>query len=107
MRRAVERGEDARAVAPPDTRHMTVGRFLDAWLERIEGSLRPTTLDQYRWALRKHVIPRIDGLPLREVRDHHITTMQRELRQSGLGDHARFTVHAILGHVHIPGEWCH
>lgn len=99
MRRAVERGEDARAVAPPDTRHLTVGRFIDLWLERKDGSVQPKTFHQYEWALRKHVKAQIGGLPLRELRDHHLVAMMRDLRESGLSDHSRHHIRNILGHA--------
>src|SRR5207302_5000752 len=36
----------------------TVGEFLEgAWLPSKSGRVEPSTLDQYRWAVRRHIVP--------------------------------------------------
>ncbi len=57
----VERGE---RVAPTN---VTLGAFADAWLERQEARLRPTTHSLYKTYLRLHVKPRLGRRKLQSV----------------------------------------
>jgi hypothetical protein len=46
----------------------TVAAFLvDVWLRSKEGRVEQSTLDQYRWAVNRHIIPLLGAVRLRDL----------------------------------------
>ncbi|HET9078569.1 MAG TPA: tyrosine-type recombinase/integrase [Acidimicrobiales bacterium] len=75
-----------------ETRYATVSEFLlQRWLPaRRARGLKPTTLSSYEWIIRKHIIPNLGSLKLRDVKPHHVTTMIVSLAaEPGRGGRAR------------------
>ncbi len=66
---------------------MTVGEFLEQrWFPVIESTIRPSTFSSYRGQLRLHVIPRIGGIPLQQLRADHLDQLYVQLLKSGRRD---------------------
>jgi len=79
---------------PVDPTRQTVGQFLQAWLEDcMRGSVRPTTLENYRYVIR-HLEP-IAGIQLAKLTPQHIQHLYRQKQDAGL---TRMVVlmHAVL-----------
>jgi integrase len=65
-------------VAPSRDR---LGAYLTGWLTAL--SVKPTTLDNYRTAAEVHVIPRLGGIALADLRAEHVDQLYRELERHG------------------------
>lgn len=67
----------------PDARGLTLGDFLDQWLEEVaKPSVRPWTFEGYEVHVRRHVKPLLGHIPLDKVEPLHIQTlMNRKLRE--------------------------
>lgn len=50
-----------------DPSRQSLAGYLDDWLDAVAPSLRPTTGELYRGAVRNWIAPRIGGLPLQSV----------------------------------------
>ena len=63
-----------------DTRHMTLGAWLNHWLEtRVRGHKAPRTAESYEYLIRVHLTPSpLARLPLADVRTEHIATLLAE-----------------------------
>jgi integrase len=85
-----------------DRNNMTVGEYLDEWIEAHAVEIKPKTLADYRHLIERHVKPHIGGLRLQAVRPARITKLYRDLATSGGRDgnglSARTVayVHAVL-----------
>jgi integrase len=60
---------------------MTVGEFLERWLEDKATQIRPNTLRTYRQPIRTHVIPRIGNVELAKLRPQHLQSLYTHLLQ--------------------------
>lgn len=70
---------DGQYVEPTD---MTLGEYLTDWLEKVQ--VRPSTLDTYKWAVEKQIIPSIGKLELHKVRpidieNHNAKIMKKDI----------------------------
>jgi integrase len=65
----------------PERGKIKLGDYASAWITERPG-LRPRTMDLYRWLLRKHIEPRLGGVPLGKLS----TSMVREWRASLLAN---------------------
>jgi integrase len=84
---------------------VTLGQYmLEDWLPSLDaavagGTLRPTTVAQYRTLATKHVLPRLGGVYLQALSPTHLNRMYGELltcgRRNGKGGLSRTSVHAI------------
>ena len=81
---------------------VTVGSYLDQWIEAHAVQVKPKTLQDYRHLIDRHVKPRIGGVRLQAVRPAQITKLYRDLLteggRSGAGLSPRTVeyVHAVL-----------
>ncbi len=66
-----------------DRGSITVGEYLDQWLDAHAVEIKPRTLDSYRSVLRLYVKPQIGGLRLQAIRPARITKLYRDLLTSG------------------------
>ena len=62
---------------------MTLGEWLDQWLEDIAGTIRPTTLSRYRGAVRNHIKPQIGDRIISRVTPKDIQKLYDRLAQNG------------------------
>jgi hypothetical protein len=69
---------------------ITVGQFLDNWIELHATQLKPTTLNKYRSYLRLYLKPGIGSIKLQELKPSHVQTLYGHLLERPL---APSTVH--------------
>ena len=84
----------------PDPGKLTLGDYLDDWLEQAEGRLRPKTLDRYDVAIRCHVRPTLGKLTLAKLTPLHLARLYAALRkETGLPsiEKVHRTLHKALG----------
>ena len=81
---------------------VTVGSYLDQWIEAHAVQVKPKTLQDYRHLIDRHVKPRIGGVRLQAVRPAQITKLYRDLlteggrNGAGLSPRTVECVHAVL-----------
>lgn len=69
---------------------ITVGQFLDNWIELHANQLKPTTLSKYRSYLRLYLKPGIGSIKIQELKPSHVQTLYGQLLERPL---APSTVH--------------
>ena len=62
---------------------MTLGEWLDQWLENIADTIRPTTLTQYQGAVRIHINPQLGEKPIAQVTGKDIQKLYDALASHG------------------------
>ena len=62
---------------------MTLGEWLDQWLENVAGTIRPTTLTQYQGAVRIHINPHLGEKPIAQVTGKDIQKLYDALASHG------------------------
>lgn len=75
---------------------ITLGEYLPRWLENSKATLRPTTAHQYELIMRKHILPHLAAVKMREIRLDNIEKFYSELIQSGVGIRTVRVTHNIL-----------
>ncbi len=76
---------------------MTVGDFLDKWLNEISASsLRPSTFNLYQGILKKHIYPAIGKSSLSKLTPHQVQTLYNSKIKAGLSVSRVKHMHAIL-----------
>jgi len=85
---------------------MTVGEFLEQWLESILPTVRPNTQRSYGEMIRLWVIPRIGAIKLAHLTGAHLRALQGELLSSGridgkggLAGQSVLKCHRVLKHA--------
>lgn len=85
-----------------DRNAITVGEYLDEWIEAHAMEIKPRTLKDYRMIIRLYVKPYIGRMRLQAVRPMTITKLYRDLLTSGgrdgkgLSARSVVYVHAVL-----------
>jgi integrase len=77
LRAKIARGE---RVAPV---RMTVKDFAQAWLEEQKDVLAPKTIDSYRWAIDKHIVPAFGRRQLQDVTIDDVAILVAKMRRDG------------------------
>lgn len=81
--RRLERQRDTDTVRKAGS-SWTVTKWLTHWLENIAApSVRPTTLDGYRFAINKHLIPGVGAHRLEKLRPEHLERLYVKMMQAG------------------------
>ena len=62
---------------------MTLGEWMDQWLENITGTIRPTTLTRYQGAIRIHINPHLGGKPITQVTGKDVQKLYDALASHG------------------------
>ena len=62
---------------------MTLGEWLDQWLENIASTIRPTTLARYQGAVRIHIDPRLGSKPITQVTGKDVQKLYDALASHG------------------------
>ena len=86
----IERGFDYQASK------ITLGEYLPRWLENAKAALRPKTADQYERIVRKHILPRMGKVQLKDLRLDDIERFYAELLLAGVGVRTVRILHNIL-----------
>lgn len=92
-RKEARRGEYVHPV------QVTVREYLTEWLETHALEVKPKTLDGYRYMINSYVLPRLGGLQLQAVRPAHLTTLYRDLLETG-GQHRTGLSKRTVDYVH-------
>jgi integrase len=100
-RRAAEKKLEARkretagnGGQPVATSAMTVATYLEDW---TTGARRPSTVALHRWAVRKHLAPRLDKVKLARIGKGDVDRLVADLLASGLKPNSVRLIRATLG----------
>jgi integrase len=75
---------------------ITVGAYLEIWLENIQSTLRPRTWEQYASNVNNYLKPSLGDIRLGELQPLQIQSFYTLLRRNGLGDRTIQLVHSVL-----------
>jgi integrase len=106
--RKLEKERDAGKVRKPG-KALTVEAWLNHWLENIAApGLRESSLDAYRVAVRRHLIPGVGAHRLDRLEPEHLeklyTTMMKNGSKPGTAHQAHRTIRTALGEAERRGH---
>jgi len=79
-----------------DPEGLTVGKWLDRWLEIVKDTRRYKTYDLYKAAVENHIKPHLENIKLGRLSKAHIYDMLDALKKDGVGDQTVQKVYKIL-----------
>lgn len=79
---AITADKREQGIRPPDTR-LTVGAFLEDWLEAQQQRVRPRTFQSYESTVRLYIAPSIGAIPLGKLQPEHVARMVGDLSARG------------------------
>jgi integrase len=80
-----------------DTENMTVGEYLDRWLnDSDKGSVRTSTYERHEQIVRLHLNPAIGRVKLSKLTPAHVQGLYRDKLDSGLSPATVQKIHAVL-----------
>ncbi len=85
----------------------TTQDFLMGWLESKKTSLRTSTWTHYEGVIRRHVIPAVGAIKIRDLTPQHIERLYNRLHKNGVGiptiDKIHTALHSALAHATKTG----
>ena len=91
-----ERSKLAQGIYVTDER-LTVENFLHRYLnDYAKHSVRPTTYSIYEGWIRRHIIPQLGKVRLRDLRTIHINQLMEKMRSLGLSNRSVAMTHGVL-----------
>ena len=93
--RIADSRESAPAVADPN---LTLAAYAERWFAHLEaaGSLKPRTLQSYRYLYSTHIAPPLQSLKLRDIHRVHIKSLLAAKHESGLSKSTVRLIRATL-----------
>lgn len=82
-----------------DRSRVTLGQYLDEWIEAHAVETKPKTISDYRYLVEHYIGPRLGNVRLQAVRPATLTRFYRELRESGREDGGALSFNTV-NHVH-------
>ena len=80
-----------------DTENMTVGEYLDRWLNDSDrGSVRPSTYERHEQIVRLHLKPALGCVKLSKLTPAHVQGLYRDKLDSGLSPATVQKIHTVL-----------
>jgi integrase len=80
-----------------DTENMTVGEYLDRWLNDSDrGSVRTSTYERHEQIVRLHLKPALGRVKLSKLTPSHVQGLYRDKLDSGLSPATVQKIHAVL-----------
>ncbi len=80
-----------------DAENLTLGEYLDRWLEgSVKGSVWHTTYRDYAGHVRNHIAPELGRLKMAKLTPAHVQTLYRTKTDSGLSSRTVNYIHATL-----------
>jgi integrase len=79
-----------------DSENLTVGGYLDRWLEAVKGSVRNRTWQRHEEVVRLHLKPNIGGVKLDKLNALQVQSLYRQRLNSGLSARSVEIIHATL-----------
>jgi integrase len=80
-----------------DAGTLTLGEYLDGWLQDVKGTVRHSTHERYEYAIGPHIKPALGRIKLRDLTSAQVRWFYRERLDSGL---APATVHKLHVALH-------
>lgn len=90
LKRDIEHGVDL------SQESLRTSEYIETWLELERDSLRPSTLKGYESYIRRHIIPNLGHLRLKDLSATHVNKMLNEMGKQGLSPRSRNLARAIL-----------
>lgn len=76
---------------------LKVGEYLERWLkDSVEGNVRSRTLSNYQMQVRRHIVPALGRVQLKNLTPAHVQGLYRQKLDSGLSPSSVRYVHAVL-----------
>ena len=75
---------------------LTVGDWLDIWMEEYLGSVKPRTVESYQCQIKNHIRPQLGPIKLEALSTHMIQHFYNGLTKSGLSPKSVKIVHGVL-----------
>jgi integrase len=88
------RDRDLGAYAAPEK--LTLDAYLDRWLAAVEGTVKESTLRNYRDLLRLYVRPTLGMVRLTDLKPLHVQEVYRAMAEKGLSARTVRLCHAVL-----------
>jgi integrase len=79
-----------------DAGALTVGAYLDRWLEDVRNTVRQSTFEGYEYAIRPHIKPALGRIKLKDLSPAHVRWFYRERLDSGLAPATVHKLHVVL-----------
>ncbi len=79
-----------------DDRGLTVGEYLDRWLEDVQDTVRKSTHKRYEYAIRPHIKPALGRIKLKDLTPAHARWFYRDRLDSGLAPATVHKLHVVL-----------
>ncbi|MGH9063501.1 MAG: site-specific integrase [Acidimicrobiales bacterium] len=87
--------EELRAGIDPG--RLNLGSYLQRWLERQDSSDKsPSTVENYRWAIDKHLSPAIGAVPLAKLTPEDVEGVLLAMARAGAARNTMMRVRAVL-----------
>jgi integrase len=82
---------------PLPSEQLTVGRYLQEWVQTTKTRVRLTTWQRYEQLLRRYAIPSLGGLPLTRLEPRHLQQLYIHCLSNGLAPRTTRQLHTVLG----------
>ena len=79
-----------------DSENLTVGDYLDRWLEAVKGSVRDRTWERHEQVVRLHLKPAIGGVKLDRLNALQVQSVYGRKLEAGLSPRSVEIIHATL-----------
>lgn len=83
---------------------LTVGEYLDIWLNNYRSSIRPKTLYQYKGIVNNHLKPGLGDIRLSEMRPDQIQDFYTLLLEQGKSKRTVQLIHSVLRRAFVIAE---
>ena len=72
-------------------------KFLDRYLEEVAiPTLRPKTVDSYRWLIESHIKPNLGHIPLDQIKPDHLQSLYAKKLNEGLSKRSVQYMHSVI-----------
>jgi integrase len=80
-----------------DAKNLTVGEYLDKWLnESVRDTVRPSTYERHEALIRLHLVPALGRVKLKALSAVHVQSLYRDRLDSGLAPATVQKIHVVL-----------
>ncbi|CAN5409047.1 hypothetical protein BH18ACT1_BH18ACT1_12920 [soil metagenome] len=96
---------------PSEASRYTLGGFLDYWLTEVlpsrAGVASSNTIENYTWAVRRHIIPDLGPIKLTKLRPGDVAALLLRKRDAGMARNSMMRIRAVLAmalrHAEVEG----
>ena len=80
-----------------DGDHETLGAYLERWIdEAVRDTVKQSTLENYAYVVRRHIIPDLGLVRLRNLKSRDVRRLYREKLDAGLAPRTVQIIHTVL-----------